>query len=101
MMFRGGPFPNFLSGQEVSTPWSACTAADRQHGYCSHTRYHTCKENKKKRTVSQFQRACICISLDGNTNLKQFTRHLKTHQEMSLTKLSLREIPAPASKMEE
>lgn len=25
----------------------------------------------------------------------------KTHQEMSLTKLSLREMPAPASKMEE
>lgn len=48
MMVSGGPFAHFLSGQEVSTPWSACTAAGQQHGCCSHTHCHTWKEKQRQ-----------------------------------------------------
>ncbi len=47
--FRGGPFPDFLFGQEVFTPWSSCTAAGQQHGGCSQTHYHTWRERERKR----------------------------------------------------
>lgn len=42
-----GPIPDFLFGQEVSTPWSACTAAGQQHGGCSQTRCHTWGDKKQ------------------------------------------------------
>lgn len=38
-------------------------------------------------------------SVEGTALVKK--KGLKTNQEISLTKLSLREMPAPASKMEE
>lgn len=44
----GGPFPDFLFGQEVSTPWSTCTAAGQRHGGCSQTHYHTWRETEWK-----------------------------------------------------
>lgn len=45
----GGPFPDFLVGQEASTPWSACTAAGQRHGGCSQTHYHTWREGGRKK----------------------------------------------------
>lgn len=51
----GGPIPDFLFGQEVSTPWNACTAVDQQHGGCSQTHCHTWRERGgKKGNVNPF-----------------------------------------------
>lgn len=92
MMVSGGPFPHFLSRQEVSTPWSACTAAGQQRGSCSRTHCHTWKGRNIGLNASRWIR---------KTFFYKGVRESETHQEMSLTKLSLREMPAPASKMEE
>lgn len=86
---RAGPIPDFLFGQEVSTPWSACTAAGQRRGGCSRTRCHTWGDKKQNEP----------FVVDSSVNSLLYI--LKTNQEMSLTKLSLREMPAPASKMEE
>lgn len=53
----GGPFPNFFSGQLVSTPWNACTAAGQPRGCCSRTHCHTCRgrQGDKKNSASLFQ----------------------------------------------
>lgn len=84
------------------TPWCACTTAGQRHGCCSRTHCHTC--NTTTDWVSFTNTNTVGISSSAPPIImasKPTIQCLETHQEMSLTKLSLREMPAPASKMEE
>lgn len=90
--------PEFLVKEEVSTPCHTYISAGQQRGGCSHTRCHTCREREKTR-----QCRVRWLYVGKKSFALSFSRcqNLKTNQEMSLTKLSLMAMPAPASKMEE